>query len=204
MWVCCGQHKKLVETAAFKLIENNLNQTFLEKVRVEISPQTDSTKIKQEILQDFSKNFQFELLEHQNQQNTTKQRLIETKKQLADKQKDAIFSTPNAGPNGVGVVYVVYGNTNTQITQLLTNYNASFGCAILGPNPGALTGVNIYAADLNSDGYDDIVIGCANATVCNMPSLLNLALNQAQFMSPPLLELMIEINLELLLPHQEI
>jgi len=81
---------------------------------------------------------------------------------------------------------------------LLTNYNASFGCAILGPNPGALTGVNIYAADLNSDGYDDIVIGCANATVCNMPSLLNLALNQAQFMSPPLLELMIEINLELL------
>jgi hypothetical protein len=87
LWVCCGQHKKLVETAAFKLIENNLNQTFLEKVRVEISPQTDSTKIKQEILQDFSKNFQFELLEHQNQQNTTKQRLIETKKQLADKQK---------------------------------------------------------------------------------------------------------------------
>jgi len=121
-----------------------------------------------------------------------------------DGYQDAIFSATNAGPNGVGVVYVVYGNANLQggqiqITQLLTTPNASFGYAILGPNPSALTGVNVYAADLNADGYDDIVIGCANATVDggntypgatyivwsgpNMPALVNLAQRNAIYVT---------------------
>ena len=39
------------------------------------------------------------------------------------------------------------------------------GLVILGPNPNAETGVNVYGGDLDGDGYDDILIGCANATV---------------------------------------
>jgi len=83
-----------VESADFKEIEIGLNRSFSEKIR-EGNVLQDPQTIKKEILKDFSKNFQLQLLEHQNRQHETKQRLNESKKLLVEKNKER---RKNKGP----------------------------------------------------------------------------------------------------------
>lgn len=83
-----------MESADFKEIEIGLNRSFSEKIR-EGNVLQDPQTIKKEILKDFSKNFQLQLLEHQNRQHETKQRLNESKKLLVEKNKER---RKNKGP----------------------------------------------------------------------------------------------------------
>jgi len=84
--------------------------------------------------------------------------------------RDAILNAGSAGSDGQGVVYVYYGSFNApagniSTTDLLNTPNPAVGLVILGPSPSAETGVNVYGGDLDGDGYDDVLIGCANATL---------------------------------------
>src|SRR5260221_620557 len=79
---------------------------------------------------------------------------------------DFIIGAPNAGPNGAvsGAAYVVFGKASGFNPNLeLFSLNGSNGFQINGEAPGNYTGPTVSAADVNGDGFADLLIGAPYA-----------------------------------------
>ncbi len=77
---------------------------------------------------------------------------------------DMIIGAPYADPGGktnAGISYVVYGSRNRSAGSFnLSGLNGTNGFAIIGENSGDHSGWSVSGAgDVNSDGYDDVIIG---------------------------------------------
>ncbi|GAB2175797.1 M10 family metallopeptidase C-terminal domain-containing protein [Dongia sp. agr-C8] len=78
---------------------------------------------------------------------------------------DVIIGAPQAGGDGGGTAYVLFGHgTAFSATIDLDNLSADEGFWIYGDSAGDTAGVSVSAAgDLNGDGYDDLLVGAPNA-----------------------------------------
>ncbi|WP_442938967.1 beta strand repeat-containing protein [Nostoc sp.] len=79
---------------------------------------------------------------------------------------DLIIGTFDAGTNGSGQSYVVFGkSTGWSATLNLSNLNGANGFTINGINANDKSGYSISSAgDVNSDGIDDLIIGAPFAS----------------------------------------
>lgn len=80
---------------------------------------------------------------------------------------DLILGSPAANPlsrTNAGLTTVVYGNSTISSTvNLLNVYNNSQGFSIYGAT-GSKSGSAVAVADLNQDGYSDVIVGAPNAS----------------------------------------
>ncbi|KXK39697.1 MAG: FG-GAP repeat protein, partial [Candidatus Hinthialibacteria bacterium OLB16] len=83
---------------------------------------------------------------------------------------DVLLSDPDAqsipGSQG-GEVYVIYGSPSLKGGQFTPasagSVSGILSTTILGDNPGEMTGGSLAGADLDGDGFDDLLIGAADA-----------------------------------------
>ncbi len=82
----------------------------------------------------------------------------------SDGYSDVIIGAPYYPANNAqGKAYIVYGGNNTSNIENLDNLNISQGFFVLGKN-NELVGRSVSeAADINYDGYDDVIIGAPSA-----------------------------------------
>lgn len=70
-----------------------------------------------------------------------------------------------AGANGCnsnsGTTFVVYGSANPSSTSF-SSLTSSTGMTLLGYSSGEFVGIAVSSGDINSDGYDEIIIGADN------------------------------------------
>jgi hypothetical protein len=79
---------------------------------------------------------------------------------------DIILGCPSC-LSSAGATYVVYGRKGGYDYIDLSAMSATQGFVITGINPNEQSGYSLSSADLNNDGYDDIIIGAPNVRVGN-------------------------------------
>jgi CSLREA domain-containing protein len=84
---------------------------------------------------------------------------------------DILVGAPNAGVNGEGFAYVIYGkSTPFAATFSLGALTAATGMRLSGVEPGSGTGTAVAAADVNGDGVTDAIVGAPFAGASNSAS----------------------------------
>jgi hypothetical protein len=85
---------------------------------------------------------------------------------------DLIIGATEAGPNGAGASYVVFGKTTGFSNSLdLLNLDGTNGLVLNGIGDSDRTGFSVsQAGDINNDGIDDLIIGAATADPNNLSS----------------------------------
>lgn len=81
---------------------------------------------------------------------------------------DLVLSARSAdGPveNGVGEAYVVFGKNTFEATVDLSALDGSNGFTVQGTNRNGDLGVGLGAADVNKDGFSDIIVGAPGVDV---------------------------------------
>ncbi len=83
-----------------------------------------------------------------------------------DRFADIIIGAPGFDSEQVdlGAAYVVYGIGATPAAITIRGLNGSNGFQITGAEGGGNAGASVASADLNDDGFSDVVVGSPNAT----------------------------------------
>lgn len=84
---------------------------------------------------------------------------------------DIVIGAPSADPNGdenAGEVYIVYGFSNSSVSQLEADNVKNWGVKLDGTATSGHAGLAVgLAGDVNGDGYSDILVGAPNAKSLN-------------------------------------